>query len=1076
MALRTLAERRQIGNDWRLPVDRPLLRRNLWRMQAVRKICFAWVFAGPLWLFATAGAAWAEDELVTPEQPAEFMIYQYPGTALALKIDVPQTEFSSRLSGPDNGLIRSSSVPGRRIGPVVQFVDAADRPRQLMIEVTPRRAIPRSLLSLEVVQLEPGDHNDGALIRAYRMLSVGAESADSNDPSTWAMKAYSFRNAAQIFAGLGWEEMRLWSEYMAAHLVLHRLNDPLTTLELLEEINGDATRAGLTTVQFAALSLEVDALLMLAAASAETSADTYYARAHEALFKAAMLAQRLGLNAEHALALFKDARAYESQGEPGRALESYESALAVAKHSGDTDLINQIRTASASLHESMGSAAGAIEALEDTDMDPSATALDVVAVQQATRLFEKGRLLNDTYRYSEAIPALSQALDLQQDNRASDFWKRTVLELAWSEYSRGNMDAALHLLEDLLNRTSLPGAGDAAIRGYASIANIYRQRRQFRQAARFREMQDQRIAGGAGRAEFLLDSAIDAWAREGAGAGGLRPLIESAMQAAARERDELVGQHASLYLCLLQSEQHDTTDCGHSYAAAAHDALRRAGIPRLAADAGLVWSRILVLSGRTREAREMMEQYMDELYWYLNALPGVLGAWYWENRDVLAREYLALAGSAAPSEAGGKISGRRLMLAMEQIRMLEAAQYRRTTDQPLAAETGDALRSLLARRESASGTEAKQLGLEVDRRLNAARRSAPARTELTNAAQLDRLLAKLGRTEAVLSYTFSGPQARALLAHQGQVQVFSLPSTERIASRLELLAEAFPGPQTEALLRELDALGQMLLGPLTGALPEKVYLLPTGPLLGIALDALRVNGEYLAQRHQVATLSSLASIPRRIPLMPSDFSERVFLAGNPQQQSDPFSFELGTSPEVGAVTDHFIGPGLHAVQGVALRRDEFADPRFTGAALIHLALAGTVDLAFPEASRLLLAPPSGDRRDPNSYLAPVDVRGFHLTAGMVLLSGTNLINASRASSATRLAFVDDFLDSGATAVVASLWHAGEIANAAFAEHLYPRLKSDPDIAAALHETKNAMIAMDPGRNLHSWAGFQLFIR
>jgi CHAT domain-containing protein len=267
-----------------------------------------------------------------------------------------------------------------------------------------------------------------------------------------------------------------------------------------------------------------------------------------------------------------------------------------------------------------------------------------------------------------------------------------------------------------------------------------------------------------------------------------------------------------------------------------------------------------------------------------------------------------------------------------------------------------------------------------------------------------------------------------------------------------------------------------LLGPVSGLLPARVYLLPSGPLRAVPIDALRLDGRYFAEDHEVVNLVSLGSIPRRAPVLPAGFRERVFVAGNPQEQGDPFNLEFRLSPEIAAVTDQFVGPGLHIVQGVALRKDEFQDERFTGAALVHLALAGTLNLDLPDRSRLLLAPPVDRGVELRSFLAPGDVRGFDLAASLVVLSGAVVAGQGQSPLDRRLAFVADFLEAGSAAVLVSLWPTGERVNADFAAALYHGLLEQPDIASVLAATKRAQIAADRRTNLPTWAGFQLFIR
>ena len=1011
----------------------------------------------------------AQEGVVNAGRPAEYMIYQYPLTTLVLRIDVPEAEFSGRTVGPEGALIKSSAVPGRRLGPVYQIVDPVDLPRQLMIEVTPGRALERATISLQVLQFAAGDRNVAAVTRAYQLFSLGTEKAYSSDTSTWASKAYSLRSAAGIFASLGMEEMRLWSEYFSAHLVFHQLKDPVMALELVEEVASGAARAGFEQVELAARVLESEAVMQLAGESGGRSASGHIERAHAVLADVTALAQRLGLEGERGRALFQDGRVFELQGDPERAMERYQEAMAVTARTDDADLLNQVRATAATVYESMGSTSGALEMLEDIADDLVAAPREDAELELADRLVEKGRLLNSTYRYAEATAELSRALDLQQASASKPPWGPTGLELAWSRYSLGEMDEALRLLESSLPRMPSQGHEELLVRAYESLANIYRDRQQFDEAEGARNTQRGLIGDGPGQAGFLVEAAIDARQRDGAASAGAQSLLQRALQAAAREGDRLNANRASLYLCLLQSEQRQETSCDEPSAQTAFEALRGSGIPRVAVEAGLARSRILHRSGRTRDAGEMLERLMDDLHWYRRALPGVLGAWYVENRDEVVREYLSLA-----RESG---DGRALLLAMERVRMLEAADFARPGSRPLAQGDEDSLRDLLARRVTTAGEDGWRLAREVDDRVAAARSEAGAEGGVVSATELGQLLDGLGRGEAVLSYYFADARSQALLATRRGVQTIGLPGAAAAEERLDDLRESLAGPQGGLLRAQLDALGRSLLGPLAKDLPDRVYLLPTGPLLGIPFDALRLEGKYFGEGHTVVNLVSLASIARRSPVLPRSWRDSVFVAGNPQQQGDPFSLELRVSPEIAAVTDRFVGPGLHVVQGVALQKHEFADPRFGQAGLIHLAIPGSLDLSWPDRSRLLLVA-SAAAGASNSLVAlvPADVRGYSLAAQLVVLSGTKVVGRGQSDASSRLAFVADFLEAGARAVLVSIWPAGETIGAEFAADLYGRLQSEPDLERAFQKTRQARIRPDAQTNLSQWAGFQLFIR
>jgi tetratricopeptide (TPR) repeat protein len=1060
----------------KIRVDLPLRHSYLCRMSRSRRIHFCMMAAVVAWILLPLTGRPAQEERVTPDRPAEYMIYQYPDSILVLKFDVPEAEFSARTIGPENALIKSSAVPGRRIGPVYQYIDAVNRPRQLMIEVTPRRAVDRSAIGLEILQFGVTDRNVTTLVRAYQLFSVGAEAERSNAASTWGMKAYSMRNAAGFFAQLGMEEMSLWSEYFAAHLVLQRLDDPLMARELAEAVLQGASRARFEKVELAARILEGDALLRLAREAGDRSARTYFERAHEVLAEVARLAEEQGLKAELGRALYHDGRVHELAGEPEPALERYRQALAVIAVSGDDELLNEVRSTSAAVYESVGSTAGAIEMLDDISRDLAALPQGDADLELAGRLLEKGRLLNDSFRFAEAIPELSRALALQQSKGDRALWAPTGLELAWAYHSLGDADRALQLLNDALPVSGPYVSTGAVARAYGSLAQIHRMRGQFAELARAREKQGELLAAGDHRAAFLLESALDARVRDGAGSAQAQELMRRARQNAAQSGRELVRQRANLHLCLLQAETSRAEACELADAVASFDALQKAGAPSAAADASLVQSHILREAGRLSAARDVMDRLIDDLYWFRRALPGVLGAWYAEHRAEIARDYLALARAGKSTVAGDVSDGRALLLAMGRLRMLEQADFSRPGEQLLTDSEQEPLRSLLARREAAVGAEAAALGVEVNRQLGGARRKTGAAGDVLSDEDLARMLAGLGRSNAVLSYYFDGSQSQALVARQDGVRAVNLPAGGRIQGRLNQFRDLASGPHSPALAELLDELGRSLLGPVVQDLPVNVYLLPVGSLRGVPVDAMRVDGRLFLQDHRLVNLATLSSIERRGPRMQNGYREKVFLAGNPQVQNDPFSLDLRVSPEIAAVTEQFVGPGLHIVQGVALQRHEFEDERFTEARLIHLALAGTVDLGFPDRSRLLLAPPMADFSGAGAYLEPKDVRGFNLAAQLAMLSGTAMVGEGDSPADGRLAFVADLLEAGVASVVVSLWPAGEEVNAGFVTDLYRRLQVRPDIEAAFLDAKRARAERETLTNLQTWAGFQLFIR
>jgi CHAT domain-containing protein len=219
---------------------------------------------------------------------------------------------------------------------------------------------------------------------------------------------------------------------------------------------------------------------------------------------------------------------------------------------------------------------------------------------------------------------------------------------------------------------------------------------------------------------------------------------------------------------------------------------------------------------------------------------------------------------------------------------------------------------------------------------------------------------------------------------------------------------------------------------------------------------------------------NLAAATKRRPVLEQDYRDRVFLAGNPQAGQDLFSYDVQASAEITALTDIFVGPGLHIVQGVALRKDEFQDLRFTGAGLIHLATPGTLDLAFPDRSRLLMSKTSSGSAVEN--LAPRDIGALVFEAGLVVLSQTAVVSGNPSSFDIRMGFISEFLDAGVSNVVASLWTDGDSETTAFMTEFYRELESTRDVAKALLLTRMRRMESNDEANFTSWAGFQLYIR
>jgi CHAT domain-containing protein len=1016
-------------------------------------------------LLLPAGALSAQTGEASPVRPAEYMIYQYAGVDLVVKIDAPEVEFEARIYGPEQALLKSSGVPFRRIGPVYQFVEAVETSRQLMVKVTPGKKMDRSRITMELIQLSAHDRNSPALASAYKLLSYGTESAHSNDTTTWTTKAYSLMNAARAFAALGWEEMRLWAEYFAAHLILYQLEDRVSVIERAQEISRSAERAGFEEIEMAALLLESEAMLRGGTTVSGRRADAHFQQVHLVLIRLADRARQLGLHSEQARALFNDGLAWGQQDRLEKAIEQFRDALEVALAAGDTELADEIRGTAAMAYETLGRTSGAIGMLEDVGTDIRGESVEADNLELAENLFEKGRILNANYRFFEARADLARALALQRSGAGAGAWGPTGLALAWAHLSLGETERAAGLIIESLPRTSIGSDREQVMAAYGWLAGIYRERAEFQAMDRYRGRQESLVRSDRERADYLLEAGLDALAREGAASGQAGQYFSRSRDLAATNGDSAVGHRAQLYRCLNRIERSRGQACDAATVRQGYERLSRSGIPRLAVESEFIRSQILRREGRPAEALAGMESLMREILFLRQSLRGVLGAWYWQNRTAIFREYMA--GTVAATAAGG--DGRSVLLALDHIRLLKRLERaERSARRPDDRE--EALRVRLGRREAAGALPADD---DLSRRLRDIRDRFEPTLDPVELNTLDGLLKELGKNESLLTYYLDGRDAHAIVGGRDGVRIVQLTGAEMIPALIRQIRQA-AGRSDPSALPLLDQLGSLMIEPVADALTARVYLQPLGFLNGFPFDLIRLRGQFLAQRLQLVNLLSLTGLEHRNRDLPNDFAETVFLAGNPQAEQKLFSYEVAVSSEINTVTDRFVGPGLHIVQGVALTREEFSDERFGNAGLIHLAMPGTLDPAFPDRSRLRLSGTagSGQGRD----LEPSDIRALDVRASLVFLSGTQVADPGDSPFDSELGFVSDFLESGADHAIVTAWRAGDEHTTSFVGAFYERLTQTANVAEALSETRISRIDPKNLANFGAWAGFQLYIR
>jgi CHAT domain-containing protein len=420
--------------------------------------------------------------------------------------------------------------------------------------------------------------------------------------------------------------------------------------------------------------------------------------------------------------------------------------------------------------------------------------------------------------------------------------------------------------------------------------------------------------------------------------------------------------------------------------------------------------------------------------------------------------------------------GRRALVALDRLRAIESPGDSLTGSAAGrdGQDASEQIRSLLAKnQQTPEHTASPAEVLEINQWLHQARNRFTAANEMLDVNGLDKLLRQMNAGSALLSYYFSSNKVYALVGRNNGVLLLELRPARDIESKLAEVRASMRKQDGFTLNPSLESLGKLLLAPIESLLPELVYLMPAGPLNGFPFDLLRRNGRYLAEQHRVINIMSPVAVNNVVVRVNTGLLNLFFLAGKPDIRRDVFDYGQTQSAEIRAITDIFVGPSLHIVQGSALGRDEFQDGRFETADIIHLAIPGTLDLEFPDRSRLML---SGTADKPVSeFLQPGDIRKGKFQASLAVLSALDIEGTERFNLDHHLGFVSDFLASGVSLVVTSLWRIPDAERAQFFAEFYRNLESNPDAAAALAKTRRAFLAASAPADYIRWGGFQIYI-
>ncbi|MCY1040740.1 CHAT domain-containing protein [Corallococcus sp. bb12-1] len=366
-------------------------------------------------------------------------------------------------------------------------------------------------------------------------------------------------------------------------------------------------------------------------------------------------------------------------------------------------------------------------------------------------------------------------------------------------------------------------------------------------------------------------------------------------------------------------------------------------------------------------------------------------------------------------------------------------------------------------------------------------------------ASLGQTEQRLGDDEALLVFLVGADQdlqaeraggAWVLAVTREGTRAYRIPERARLRPAVALLSgliERRDGSEAGAAA----ALYAQLLAPALRELPPRVsrlLLVPDGPLHDLAFAALRerADGPPLIARHELALVPSASLLHHWRERSARPPGGEALVLADPDRDATPAGATVvatarggvfGETASLGALPEarregHTVEATLEdtAVRPRLLVGAEASEQALKAAALddvriLHLAAHAVVDVEAPERSALVLAPGAAQE---DGLLQPREIAELKLRDALVVLSSCQGASGALLAGEGVLSLARAFFESGARAVVASLWPLRDAEAAWLLERYYRHLAEGQGVSQALRSAQRE--AWEDGQPAAAWAG------
>lgn len=1006
----------------------------------------------------------------TPEVLAETVFNSIsPGETHTVEFEIPAnrpvlvliqgwgTEFSSTLTIPDSHH-SMFGIEWLRLAPHFHLLPPQSSRSRAKLVIVPKYAIIGARLEARVLGLSAESRSDRQ--QAEALAEVNRALDEESGLGDWNERIALLQTASVSLAKTGSHEWAMWAEFYAAFLAYWHPFDLVAAIHGAEKILANGHSSDFPQLRLAVLQLLGASLIERADEPADIALAKFQ-RGQEILREADRLALELDRPFEHVSAINNSGIGYYYQDQYENSLRQYNAALSLAESLGDEWLERIILGNRAVVAEALGQYFSAIDSLLDVNarLRENGDAVDL-----ADNLRELGRIHRRMNDYTKAIPYLVEANALYEQEGDQAGLARTHASLGIGYRSIGRLQQARVQMELAAKLSHESNSGNGLNGIYKTLADIARQEGRFGDMQLLRQKQLKYMTSKFSEADYNHALALDQLAL--ADRVGAKATLEKCVSLSEGADTTYTSDLCTLQLAFVRMEAGDAEGAPQQRVVEqSFQKISATGPKFMALGARFLMAQILNLSGKQAESLRLSTELVGEMRNLRQHLPGVMGAWYWESRSEILQFHLDRVMESNPDNPAGYLAN---LHTLDGLRNLEMNRTH-------SGQT-EMLRGLVAQRDR---TEESRDRLEINNRIDAlmAESLAGGGTAVDEVHPGPSSDVRLGANEAFLTFHFGPVASYVWFVDANGVSQHELEVGEGFTELVASTRSAFRTVGAEqTLMAGLDQLGKVLLDPIAGRLPHRLYFQSGGVLTGFPLDALRMDGHYLLEQHEVINVFSLAALTEKSAVDQQQIQPgRLLLAGNPDTANSGLAALPGTQREIAAIQAQFDGADILSLLGPNLTRDHLLAGLGDSRDLIHIASHATLDLEYPELSQIILSSDTDDVESGRlAFLTPADLGGVQLDNALVVLSACNTAGNRQFEFDPGLGFVTDFLRQGAGVVVASLWPVDDQLTSDLMAHFYRNIAQGASPISALRSARLGMWHKSKKQNIGVWNGFQVF--